>query len=132
MKVKPNTDLAFITSVGMSEEDLTWITEMVKERVPFKNIIYKKASAGIASNCGAGTFGILYMDKSERDYNLDTLLYDDMESTYVEAEDDYESSKAGILESLRDFLLTELEEWLKEEMSKLNEVKLEKAGTKSE
>ncbi len=87
MKVKPNTDLAFITSVGMSEEDLTWITEMVKERVPFKNIIYKKASAGIASNCGAGTFGILYMDKSERDYKLDTLLYDSIDSGYVEPEE---------------------------------------------
>ena len=89
MKVKPNTDLAFITSVGMSEEDLTWITEMVKERVPFKNIIYKKASAGIASNCGPGTFGILYMDKSERDYNLDTLFSDkEMSDEAVESVDE--------------------------------------------
>lgn len=109
MKVKPNTDLAFITSVGMSEEDLTWITEMVKERVPFKNIIYKKASAGIASNCGPGTFGILYMDKSERDYNLDTLFSDkEMSDEAVESVDEakewYEEieeidSEAGIKNS---------------------------------
>ncbi len=76
LPLKGNIDdtLVFVTCVGMDEESLVWIEEMVKQRVPFKHVIFKKASAGIASNCGPGTFGLLYLQKGEKDYKLDTLL----------------------------------------------------------
>ncbi len=73
-KVRPNKEIAFVTCVGMEEKDMVWIEEMIKNRVPFERIILKKASAGIATNCGAGTFGILYLDESDRNYNLASIL----------------------------------------------------------
>lgn len=73
-KYKPDTDLAFITYAGMDEKDLEWIEEMVRDIVPFEHIIFQKASAGISSNCGPGTFGILYIEKGEKNYNLSSVL----------------------------------------------------------
>ncbi|MBR4530128.1 MAG: DegV family EDD domain-containing protein [Lachnospiraceae bacterium] len=73
-KSTPDTSFAFITYVGMNEEDLVWIEEMVKERGRFEHVVFQKASAGIASNCGAGTFGVLYLDKGDRDYHLGALF----------------------------------------------------------
>ena len=73
-KVRPNKEIVFVTCVGMEEKDMVWIEEMIKNRVPFEHIILKKASAGIATNCGSGTFGILYLDESDRNYNLVSIL----------------------------------------------------------
>lgn len=70
----PDTGLVFVTCAGMSEEDIVWIENMVRERFNFEHIIFKKASAGIASNCGPGTFGLLFLEKGDRNYNLESLL----------------------------------------------------------
>ncbi|WP_081795361.1 DegV family protein [Butyrivibrio sp. MC2021] len=73
----PDLELLLIAYVGMTEEELSWIAEEVKERFPFKHIFFQKASAAIAVNSGMGTFGLLYMDKSDKSFHLDSLISDD-------------------------------------------------------
>ena len=68
--VYPDLSLAFITYAGMEEEELLWVEEKLKERIKFDNIVFQKASAGITSNCGGGTFGIIYIIKGNHNYNL--------------------------------------------------------------
>ena len=79
--VYPDTSLAFVTYAGLAEEELLWIEEKLKERIKFEHIIFQSASAGITSNCGAGTFGIIYMIKGNRNYNLGAF--------FAKAEEDY-------------------------------------------
>ena len=78
-KVQPDTDFVFVTYVGMSEEDLLWIEKTVREKGRFKQIVFQKASAGIASNCGEGSFGLLYLQKGEKSYNLGNLFREEFE-----------------------------------------------------
>ncbi len=73
-RIVPDRSLIFVTYAGLEEEELLWIEERLRERVNFDRVIFQKASAGIASNCGAGSFGLLYMTKSEHDYNLGPLF----------------------------------------------------------
>lgn len=56
-------EVAFIVSVGCSYEMQQFIKEEVEKKVQFKKLIVTTASATIASNCGAGTFGVLFMRK---------------------------------------------------------------------
>ncbi|MBQ9277108.1 MAG: DegV family EDD domain-containing protein [Lachnospiraceae bacterium] len=70
----PETSFAFITYAGMDEEDLLWIEDELKKIVKFEHIIFQKASAGISTNCGEGTFGILYMTKSDQKYNFSAFF----------------------------------------------------------
>ena len=74
---RPDLDVIFVTYVDVPEEDIIWIEEMIKERFDFKHIIFQKASAAISANCGPGTFGLLYMDRGKRLYNLGSLFRDD-------------------------------------------------------
>ncbi len=53
----------FITYAGLTMEELNEIKEQVKEKVSFEHIICQKASPAIATNCGPGTFGLLFMLK---------------------------------------------------------------------
>jgi len=55
--------ILFITYTGMKREELKEIEEQVKDKVTFENIIYQKASPAISSNCGPGSFGLLFMLK---------------------------------------------------------------------
>ncbi len=50
----------FITYVGLDAEELEFITEEIRRCVQFEEIIYMKATASIACNCGKGTFGVLF------------------------------------------------------------------------
>ena len=70
----PDASFVFITYAGMVEEDLLWIEEMIREKIKFDHVIFQKASAGITSNCGEGTFGIIYIIKGNHNYNLGTLF----------------------------------------------------------
>ncbi|MBP5159817.1 MAG: DegV family EDD domain-containing protein [Lachnospiraceae bacterium] len=65
-----DSSLAFVTYAGMAEEELLWIEQELRSLTKFEKIIFQKASAGITSNCGPGTFGILYMAKGSHNYNL--------------------------------------------------------------
>jgi HPt (histidine-containing phosphotransfer) domain-containing protein len=51
-----------------------WVKEEIEKRANFDNIIFVQASAAISSNCGPGSFGILYLEKTEKDYNLGVFV----------------------------------------------------------
>lgn len=73
----PDSDVAFITYVNVPEEKLQWIKEEVQKRAYFEKIIFHQASAAISSNCGPGTFGILYFSKSNKSYNIGSYFEDE-------------------------------------------------------
>lgn len=54
----------FITYAGLTNEELKEIEELVKSKVSFEKIIYQKASPAISTNCGPGTFGLLFLLKN--------------------------------------------------------------------
>ncbi len=55
--------ILFITYAGLRPQELDEIAARVREIVQFENVIYQKASPAISTNCGPGTFGLLYMVK---------------------------------------------------------------------
>ena len=57
-----NKDLLFVTYVGLSKKDLDWIQAQIEKRVHFNKIYFQMASPAIATNCGPGTFGLLFME----------------------------------------------------------------------
>lgn len=57
--------ILFITYAGMDEKSLTYIQELVRQYCPFERVYLQKASSAIASNCGPGSFGLLFMKKNE-------------------------------------------------------------------
>ena len=57
--------ILFITYAGMDEKSLEYIQELVRQYCPFERVYLQKASSAIASNCGPGSFGLLFMKKNE-------------------------------------------------------------------
>ena len=55
----------FITYSGLDEEKLQYIQSLVRQYCPFERVYLQKASSAIASNCGPGSFGLLFMRKDE-------------------------------------------------------------------
>ncbi len=57
--------ILFITYAGMDEKSIQYIQELVKQYCPFERVYLQKASSAIASNCGPGSFGLLFMKKND-------------------------------------------------------------------
>ncbi len=57
--------ILFITYSGMDTKKLQYIQDLVKQYCPFERVYLQKASPAIASNCGPGSFGLLFMKKNE-------------------------------------------------------------------
>ncbi len=55
--------MLFITYAGLRPGELDEIAEQVREYAPFEEVIYQKASPAISTNCGPGTFGLLFLEK---------------------------------------------------------------------
>ncbi len=55
-----DNELLFITHAGLSQEDLGEIREETEKYADFKDIRFVEASPAISSNCGRGTFGLLF------------------------------------------------------------------------
>lgn len=55
--------MLIVNTVGFSYEMQQFIVSETKKYVDFKHIYVEKASATISCNCGAGTFGLLFMRK---------------------------------------------------------------------
>ncbi|MCR5268428.1 MAG: DegV family EDD domain-containing protein [Lachnospiraceae bacterium] len=87
----PDEDVVFITYSAVPEETLLWIKEEIRKVAYFEHFVFQKASAAISSNCGPGSFGILYFVKSNKSYNI---------SSYVEVADDTEDEEAGVQQRL--------------------------------
>ncbi len=94
----PDRDLLFITYADVKEERLNWIAELAQKRVQFDNIVFVKASAAISSNCGPGTFGLLYMDSGPTQYNLSALIPKEVD----EEEIINEESTAAVIEEKKE------------------------------
>ncbi|WP_051688716.1 DegV family protein [Butyrivibrio sp. AE2032] len=72
--VIPDPEVVFITYADVPVDTLLWIKEEISKIAFFENVVFKQASAAISSNCGPGTFGILYFVKSNKSYNLTSLF----------------------------------------------------------
>ena len=57
--------ILFITYSGMDEKKLQYIQNLVQQYCPFERVYLQKASSAIASNCGPGSFGLLFMRKDD-------------------------------------------------------------------
>lgn len=57
---KIDTSRGFITYAGCSDEILTMVEQELSLHIKFKELRKQMASATVSSNCGPGTFGILY------------------------------------------------------------------------
>ena len=62
---KRNVDrsLLFITYAGLNSQELEGIEAKVRETMDFDKIILQKCSPAILTNCGPGSFGLLYMKR---------------------------------------------------------------------
>lgn len=58
--------ILFITYAGMEAESAQYILDVVQQYCPFERVYIQKASAAVASNCGPGSFGLLFMKKMTR------------------------------------------------------------------
>ena len=70
----PDADVVFVTYADVPTDTLTWIEEQIRKEAYFENIVFQQASAAISSNCGPGTFGILYFLKSNKSYNIASYI----------------------------------------------------------
>ncbi len=60
--------ILFITYVGLDEKKLEFIQDLVQQYCPFERIYLQKASSSIASNCGPGTFGLMFVRKKNESW----------------------------------------------------------------
>jgi len=57
--------ILFITYSGLDEKKLQYIQGLVQQYCKFDRIYLQKASSAIASNCGPGSFGLLFMRRDD-------------------------------------------------------------------
>ncbi len=62
--------ILFITYAGMDTEKLKYIQDLVQQYCPFERVYVQRASSAIASNCGPGAFGLLFMKKNDDSISL--------------------------------------------------------------
>ena len=74
----PDSDVVFITYADIPADTLLWIREEVSKIAYFEHVIFQQASAAISSNCGPGSFGILYFVKSNKSYNIGSFIDDEI------------------------------------------------------
>lgn len=90
--VIPDPEIVFITYVGVTIETLLWIKEEISKMAYFENVVFQQASAAISSNCGSGAFGILYLIKSNKSYNLTSFIESDPQLSGQELPDEPEDN----------------------------------------
>ncbi len=85
----PDPEVCFITYVDVPMETLLWIKEEITKYAYFEHVVFQQASAAISSNCGPGTFGILYFIKSNKSYNIASYIEDSIrEESYEDSEEE--------------------------------------------
>lgn len=72
--VNPDNEVVFITYADIPQKILYMIKDEVCKYAHFDHVLFKQASAAISSNCGSGTLGILYFEKSKELYNIATYI----------------------------------------------------------
>lgn len=61
-----DSDMLFITHAGLTAGEMEEIEEETKKHADFKEIRFQEASPAISSNCGRGTFGLLYAKEDRK------------------------------------------------------------------
>ena len=58
-------DRVFVTHAGCDEEVVNNVVEMVKETLPFKELLITRAGCTVSAHCGRNTLGVLFIRKSD-------------------------------------------------------------------
>ncbi|MCR5700516.1 MAG: DegV family EDD domain-containing protein [Lachnospiraceae bacterium] len=103
----PDLDIIFVVYSDQSVLDLAKIEARIKKKFKFKNIIFQKASAALALNCGSGAFGLMYFDKGEYSYNLSPMLvredeYEEMQEEPAKVTDEHEQSNNKLVDVVKE------------------------------
>ena len=102
----PDSDVVFVTYVDLPSDTLTWIEEQIRKEAYFEHIVFQQASAAVSSNCGPGTFGILYFLKSNKSYNIASYISDMLAVTQLpedeEVFEEADDEKPDVYEDLSD------------------------------
>lgn len=72
--------ILFITYAGMDAQKLKYIQDLVQQYCPFERVYVQRASSAIASNCGPGSFGLLFMKKNDAALSLSEASKPDVKS----------------------------------------------------
>ncbi len=57
--------ILIITYAGLDEQSLQYIQDLAQQYCRFERVYLQKASSAISSNCGPGSFGLLFMRKND-------------------------------------------------------------------
>lgn len=63
-----DNSILFLTYAGCTVRQIDEILELVGQYIKFEKIILQKASATVSSNCGVGSFGLIFVRKEENSY----------------------------------------------------------------
>ncbi len=102
---EPDLDVIFVVYSDLKSEYLKLIEKQIKKRYPFKNVIFQKASAVLALNCGPGACGLMYMDKVGYSYNLGSMVVRDEE--FVEEDVRSETDEEVLFEETKKEIVEE-------------------------
>lgn len=61
-----DTRILFVTYAGCSVKEIDEIVEIAEKYIHFDQVILQKASATVSSNCGVGTFGLMFVRNKEK------------------------------------------------------------------
>ncbi len=62
-----DTRVLFVTYAGCSVKEIDEIVEIAEKYIHFDQVILQKASATVSSNCGVGTFGLMFVRKGKQE-----------------------------------------------------------------
>ncbi len=62
-----DTRVLFVTYAGCSVKEIDEIVEIAEKYIHFDQVILQKASATVSSNCGVGTFGLMFVRKEKQE-----------------------------------------------------------------
>ena len=57
-------DRVFVTHAGCDPQLVESIAELVKNTLPFKEVLVTRAGCTVSSHCGANTLGVLFVRKT--------------------------------------------------------------------
>ena len=89
----PDEEVVFITYADVPMETLLWVKEEISKYAYFEHVVFQQASAAVTSNCGPGTIGILYFVKSNKSYNIGSLIGSDEEAEETAKAPEYSASE---------------------------------------
>ncbi len=84
----PDLDVIMVPYVSLNEDDLEWLRGKVQGAFKFRNIVFQRASAAMALNCGPGAFGLLYFQNGEYPCQIGNLFDEEKRIVTADSEDE--------------------------------------------